>query len=392
MTSLRVYFKILKKHIPQALIYIFFFVIIAATSIQGDWVKSEGTDQCTVYWVSEEQSAISQTIRQRLEQQENLHIIDLKCKQKFKSAEKREAEISKLIDEAILAEVADIVVKIPKGFEESLNEEKPLQLEITSAQQTPNMLKIQSLINDCMNEQRGQVDKDQALTKAKALTAGDHKPETVDKGEVVKQNTRRYFNIMVYGLSAVIMVGIVGVSASINANEVRERRKCAPMDEKEESMILTGHFLFGGATLIFFIVPSLVLGRSYMFTRAELMFVMNAVLLTGNLILIAYLLSLFTKKIEIQFIITNVISLAALFISGTVQEQWKQNDMAAKVGQFMPTYWYVKTNNLIANPPLAVEQGNVLENMGIQVLFIAAFMIGILVIKKQKKYLEEEGR
>ena len=131
-----------------------------------------------------------------------------------------------------------------------------------------------------------------------------------------------------------------------------------------------------------------------MFTGIGAMFIINSVILAGNLILIAYMLSLFTKKIEMQLIVTNIISLAALFISGTVQEQWEQSDVTAQIGQFMPTYWYVKTNNLIANIPLAGEQGlkGVIENMGIQILFFIAFVIGILVIKKQEKILEEEGR
>lgn len=394
MTNLRFYFKVLKKHIPQAIIYIFFFAIIEATSIQGDWAKSEVTNQCTVYWVSEEDTPIVRSIRQQLEQQKNIFIMDFKCKQKFKSAEKREAEISKLIDEAVLVEVADVAVRIPKGFEESLSQEKPLQVEITSVKNTPNVLSVQSIINDCINRQEKQENRDNALTKMGSLNAGDYKHKAISREERVEKSTRRYFNLMVYGLTAVIIVGIVSVAASINADEVKTRRKCAPMDGQEESTILTGHFIFGILTLALFILPSFAVGRGYMFTGIGAMFIINSVILAGNLILIAYMLSLFTKKIEMQLIVTNIISLAALFISGTVQEQWEQSDVTAQIGQFMPTYWYVKTNNLIANIPLAGEQGlkGVIENMGIQILFFIALVIGILVIKKQEKILEEEGR
>ena len=231
-----------------------------------------------------------------------------------------------------------------------------------------------------------------------ALTKGESREKVKDaillNAEIEARNNyiRRYLNIIIYGLSTIVCVGIISVNASMNKRELKERRGCAPDVNDTEVDLLKCHFLLGLLISSCLFLPVALFDHHLLFSVKGLLLGVNVLLVTANIVMMGDLLSIFIQNLNLEMIAVNVVSLGTLFMSGTLKEQWAISKLAIRVGSFIPTFWYVKANNLIFVRVLSDRESHkeIMETMSIEILFfIALFIIGVIV-RKQK--LEEEAQ
>ena len=85
--------------------------------------------------------------------------------------------------------------------------------------------------------------------------------------------------------------------------------------------------------------------------------------------------------------ITNIVSLGICFLSGVFVPMNIMNKKVLRVAQFLPVYWYENVNETlsryhIVSGKIAVD---IWKSMGIEAMFIAAFVFMILAISKYKQ-------
>jgi len=380
MTNYKLYFKLLKKHVPQAMIYVFFFVIILLTNFFEKDI--EKVNQLKIYIAGDEQSVFCQEIKSYLEEEKgaDVHFFEsVWQKEKGKEYEKR---LQVLIEESVLTEAVDLVLKI--------DEEK---IEIISNRNDQRIIEINEALKAYLNGTKGSnsIQKDKKIANSLSTESMYSHKRGYDEKTHKLDDVRRYMNISIYGLSTIICVGIISVSASMNRKEIKEKRSLCPNDGDIERELFRCHFVFGGCVLGTLFIPTFIVGSKYMFSIEGLLFALNGTLVTGNLVMIGYLLSLFVKNLSLEMMVVNMVSLGSLFLSGTLQEQWEISDLAIRMGSLIPTYWFVKGNNLICSVKASgSEYREVVSTMIIEILFLIAFVIIGLVARNEGN--EEENR
>lgn len=395
MTNFKLYFKLLKKHIPEGMIYLFFFIVLLVTNT---FDIGEGTDyQYKVYIVGNKESIFCQGIKEAIEEKGKAKVLFLKYKDESKLVEEQEKRLQRLIDEAVLTDVAKCVLRISEGdmeFEKS-GEVSSRKIELICNLEDKSVLEVQECIDAYLKSLENS---DTYYSKSQF----SNKPEIKGRINTVEENkndrgvlldkARQYMNVLIYGLSTFICVGVICVSSSINRPLIRERRCYAPIEANMEKDLLKCHFLFGAMALGVLFLPTFYFGGKAMLSTEGVLFGMNAMLVTANLVMLGYLGSLFVKSLSTEMIAVNVISLGSLFMSGILQEQWEISELAARIGAFFPTYWYVRANNLISHCGIDTS-GNlksIMSTMFIEGLFGIALYIVTLVARMQN--LEEEEK
>ena len=368
MTNYKLYFKLLKKHIPQAMIYFFFFCLIIMTNLMPKHIERENRYQ--IFIVGNETSSVCKEIKAYLEENRNAQVSFFKPHLLESEETARANEMERLIKEAVISDVVNCVIKV--------TEEGKTDIELLTN------------LDDAVS-----YDIEKAV--AAALSKGEN-PEKIKEAiplcteiEARNDRARKYLNIVIYGLTTIVCVGIISVNASMNKRQLKEKRCCIPDPNNTEVDILKCHFLLGLLIANVLFLPVILLGHQLLFSVKGFLLWINVLLVTANIVMLGYLLSMFIRNLSLEMIAVNVVSLGTLFMSGTLEEQWDISKLAIRVGSFIPTFWYVKANNLIMMKALTERASHreIMETMSIEILFfIALFIIG-LIARKQK--LEEEA-
>lgn len=366
------YFKVLKKFIPQVMIYGVFFVILTLVNIQGSWNAPLMSTRCRVYWVAEEKNSLVDHLKEILLSSPKIEIL--------LEDEPVGDQLKDQLKDALMLNKVDCVIKVPKGFAKQIASSQPLSVEIMARKEDRNIQEVEQIIEAYIKGLEGE----QKSSWSQSNQGMSQKSDRVTNTRT-NERLRIYFNQMIYGLSAIILVGVLSVTYSINEEKVRIRRCCAPNQDKENRSLLKGHLIYSSVSLLILLLLGGVIDLRAMLSMRGLMWSMNSVLLMLNIVAIAKLFSLFVKNTYIQMMVTNVFTLGVNFISGTTIEQQYLSESTIRLAQFLPTYWYVKVNNLIANVDHIghIHNRQILGAMGIEVLFILALGVIILVVQEE---------
>lgn len=124
-----------------------------------------------------------------------------------------------------------------------------------------------------------------------------------------------------------------------------------------------------------------------MFTVKGLLFLLNSFVFTLAVLSISYLIGNVVKSKSAMYAAANVFSLGTCFISGVFVPQALLGKTVLTIASFTPTYWYVKSNNDIANMVnFKIEKlMPIFVNMLIIIGFAVAVLAVTLVVIKQKR-------
>lgn len=384
MIHLKLYLKILRKHFPQTLIYIAFFLIITIVSAHDYWGNQDYKKPYKVYWVSEEETNFVDGMKEYLGQDKDIEIKDLPKVHGdlLNQVEMEPKRLDKLIDEAIIEQVVDCVIKVPKGFSQSLSSKEPMPLEIISRMSGEEIQNIDERLKDYIDKsQRQKMTQNGILNRSSKEDTDSRRVSHQDEAYRKQEILHSYFDALVYGLSAVILIGIMSVTYSMNNKTVSARRSSAPMESRDRFILLKCHFLFGALSLAAFILFGFFFGGQYMFSKKVFLWSLNAGLLMCIIVMVGYLCSFFVKSVQVQIIITNLLTLGCMFVSGIIMEQDTQSALTMKIAQFLPTYWYVRGNALIDKKDIGQQylDKDLVYCVGIELLFLAAFIVLALI-------------
>lgn len=133
------------------------------------------------------------------------------------------------------------------------------------------------------------------------------------------------------------------------------------------------------------VISAFVIGIEYIGT-AELLMTGNMLLYSLVCLSMGFCISTMVKSANGRNITANVVSLGFSFIGGVMIPVSMMSDTVKILGSFTPTYWFTNANELLSKATsFSVEKlGGVWQSMGIQVLFIVAFLaIGLASLRRK---------
>ena len=111
--------------------------------------------------------------------------------------------------------------------------------------------------------------------------------------------------------------------------------------------LLLSNSLFAIVLWFFYVSLSFILLGDIMFTAHGLIYIINSFIFTLCTLTIAFLIgNLVSNKNAINGIV-NVVALGSSFLCGSfVPMEWLP-DSVLKIAHILPSYWYIKTNELL---------------------------------------------
>lgn len=284
-------------------------------------------------------------------------------------------------DDALFYRDVHYIIDIPKNYHEDfLNGNNP-SLKIKSANDYQSAYSEMLLSNylKVANIYRQEIkDETQLVNQIN---------ETLEKQIDVKMNSKIdtnslakasfYYNFLNYCLLAGSVYVICLIINSFKQENILKRTVISKMNyQKYNRLLLLSNGLFAFSLWLFYVLLSLILVGKAMFTLQGLGYLINSFIFTFCALTIAFMIAnLKINKDAISGII-NVVALGTSFLCGAFVPMDYLPDFVLKIAHLLPSYWYIKTNELLKNMQLFNFENlkPVLLNMIILIIFSLIFI------------------
>ncbi len=285
----------------------------------------------------------------------------------------------------------DYIVRIPEGFMEKciLGEET---LRVTTVPGTYSGYYVEQQINNFMNFARsygaaGFTEEEMA----EAMRARTEAEVTlIDfSGNAGKTPAYAYYyRYLPYLFLSVLcyVMGYILMGVRRGSLPKRMRASAVPVRRQNlEGLAASGLLAIAlwavctGAVLFMYHADFLNSGR-------VLWYLLNSLAMLLVALSLAYLVGVFVKESNALNGIVNIISLGMCFLCGTFVEMDYLNSSVRKAAQFLPVYWYESVNEMLTKYGTVTGsiRTEVIESIGIQLVFAAAFVCAALAFSREK--------
>lgn len=385
MQVYKAFFKVIQKNLPQIMIYVVVFISLAVGlgNANSKAVNTDFTEtKINVVFINNDGSSwLAEGLEEYLSKNANLVNIP---------------DDTQKLQDALFFREAEYIVKVPKGFTEGLMSGKSVQLEKTAIPASASEIYIDNIINKYLNTTKIYINNGGNLSEEQLLSYVDN--DLSQKTEVKLNNSIKevsknekasfYFNYLAYSLFAVLILGVSSVMMVFNNKDLKKRNLCSPikLGNMNFQMVL-GNLSYAVFAWFAMVVTSFFMYGSYMFTVRGLLLLLNSLVFTFAALSISFLIGNVIKGPGAMSAAANVVSLGTCFISGVFVPQALLGKTVLRIASFTPSYWYVKSNNIIAKL-VNIKSENlapVFFNMLIVLGFAAVVFAITLVVIKQKR-------
>ena len=383
MQVFHAFFKIAKKHLKNALIY---FTIYAALTImlslagRNAYTEQFQAASLNLVITDEDQSPASAALLAYLG---SLHNI------------KELPDDDAAVFDQIYYRTLHCSLTIPQGFEAALltGETDDLLSSMKIPGSTVGFYVNQQISQYLKSLQlylAGGSDIAEAVEKTDAAIASLPTVETVSfrpAQERAQSGAFYFFQYLPYIYIAILFTGLAPILVRLNSSLIRARTVCSSLMAASRSRQLAfGCALYSLGVCMFFMILGIILYRSTMLRTDVLLGVLNSFVFLLFAAAVTLLVSLFAPDNNVLNMLSNIIGLSTSFLCGMFVPQSMLPDYVLNAGRFLPAYWYIRANNMLAG------FGNEVFDMrfywlciGIQLLFAAVILAITFVTAKQRQ-------
>jgi ABC-2 type transport system permease protein len=387
MQVYKAFFKIIYKNLSQMVIYVVVFILLAVilTNTYTNPVNTNFTEtKINIAFINNDtDSKLVKGLRDYLSK--NANIVNI-------------PDNTQKLQDALFFRQVEYIVKVPKGFTDGLLSGKSVQFEKTTLPSSTSGIYMDSIINKYLNTAKTYTSniKDLSQEQLVSYIDKDLSQETyvkvsnsVGQIQISKYGgCAYYYNYLAYSLFAILILGVCSVMMVFNNTELRKRNLCSPVKLRDMNFqMILGNISFAILTWVLMIFTSFIMYGSYMFTANGLLLLLKSFVFTLAALSISFLIGNIIKSKGAMSAVANVFSLGTCFISGVFVPQVLLGKTVLKIASFTPTYWYVKSNNDIANMANFKMENlmPIFSNMLIVFGFAVAVLAVTLVVIKQKR-------
>lgn len=284
-------------------------------------------------------------------------------------------------DDALFYRDVHYIIDIPKNYHEDfLNGNNP-SLKIKSANDyqsaysemlLSNYLKVANIYRQEIKDETQLVNQINETLEKQIDVKMNNK---IDTNSLAKASF--YYNFLNYCLLAGSVYVICLIINSFKQENILKRTVISKMNyQKYNRLLLLSNGLFAFSLWLFYVLLSLILVGKAMFTLQGLGYLINSFIFTFCALTIAFMIAnLKINKDAISGII-NVVALGTSFLCGAFVPMDYLPDFVLKIAHLLPSYWYIKTNELLKNMQLFNFENSkpVLLNMVILIIFSLIFI------------------
>ena len=199
-----------------------------------------------------------------------------------------------------------------------------------------------------------------------------------------------YFNFESYSILSCLIFVICMVLTIFNKENIRKKNIISSTKYRTiNNKLLLSNFLYAFIMWLFYFLLSFIFVGKIILSIHGLLFAINSLIFTFVATTIAFLVCSFNVKEEAISGIVNVIALGSSFLCGAFVPLEYLPDLVINIGKFLPTYWYIKNNEVISKlEDVSLNNLNVfITNLVILVLFGIIYIIISNIINKKKMKL-----
>lgn len=381
MQVYKVFFQILNKQQGMIIMYLSIFMSIAFAVSSQSASDKQATFERSAYTFSvfdEDKSVVSSNLISYLANENERVIIE---------------DNEESINDELYNRVTSCVIRIPKGFGESLEEGGELkQLELTAIPGTVYGETFKNLTNRYISTVKGYMAGGFAtrMALAKAELALSVKAETTLEGESSTMSYSRmyyFFSYFPYIFTCICLVAIGPILLIFRKKDVRDRIYCSAYSQLRTNMeLFAGMATTGiGLCVIYFLLCTSGSAGATMsfggFLNALNMFCFMIVAMG-----IVFVTTQFVKGKASLSVVSNVLGLGMAFLSGIFVPLELLGDGIVKAAHVLPSYWYIVAAREIDGYKAGGDMSQMFIGMGVQLLFGAALIcVGLAVSKAKMK-------
>lgn len=198
-----------------------------------------------------------------------------------------------------------------------------------------------------------------------------------------------FFLFMPYLFIAALGVSLGNIMVNFQKAEVKNRMMASSVSLLKQNVEAILAFLCIGTVmyLICLLVAALLYGKIILLASNLPYYLLNGYLNMLTALTIAYIVGLLAKKVQNVTIIITPLSLALSFMCGVFVPLSILSSNMKAVARFLPTYWYVTVNNLLADYSniSGSVRSQVWQGLGIQVLYLIALVGAGMAVAKYKQ-------
>ena len=192
-----------------------------------------------------------------------------------------------------------------------------------------------------------------------------------------------YFQYMPYILIAAVFIVVCQVLVTMNNKDIRYRTNCSCIaPSKYTFQMFMGSAVFVLAVWLLLIVIGAILNKE-VYTGRAWYAVLNSFIFSVVVTAISVFISSFEPKENVLNLITQVLSIGMSFLCGIFIPMEVLSDRVLAVARFLPAYWYVRANNMIADIE-PFNRSSVIQCLLIEAGFAVMLILLTLLVRKLK--------
>lgn len=198
-----------------------------------------------------------------------------------------------------------------------------------------------------------------------------------------------YFQYIPYLLLSALMNSLCPVLLTMSRRDIRFRTNCSSVKPASYTMqIFAGSTFFILAVWLVFIIAGMFLYGGIYQGKAWLA-VLNSFIFALVSSAIAIFISSFNPSQNLINLLTQVLGLGMSFLCGIFVEQSLLGDGVLAAARFLPAYWYVRANNMLAGKEI-FDASRLAGFLAIEAAFAVVLALLTLLIR-QLKYRGEKA-
>lgn len=197
-----------------------------------------------------------------------------------------------------------------------------------------------------------------------------------------------YYSFASYSIMACLIYIICLVLQVFNSEKIRKRTVISSKNYKKHTReLLISNCAYAFIVWLIYVIASFVLIGNTMMSRHGALFMLNSFIYTINATALSFLIgSLVSNKNAVTGIV-NVIAIGSSFLCGVFVPMQYLPQSVKTMAHVLPTYYYVKNNDLISVLENFSFEGYkpLIINIGIMLIFTIGFIIASNVIANKKR-------
>ena len=212
-----------------------------------------------------------------------------------------------------------------------------------------------------------------------------------DNNQNGKKEVFYFYQYLPYVFILLLFCGLAPIIIIFQEKDMRNRINCSCQKLLERNLQLAlGGGVYSICIWLLFIILGTVVYGGAMFSENALYAMLNSFVFLLISVALTLLFSCFNLGANVMNVVnsvSNILGLGMSFLGGVFVPQNMLSDKVLAFARFLPTYWYIRANNMLAGFSTEVFDMHLYWNaIGIQLLFaLAAFTLTLAAAKLRRQ-------